>query len=186
MCSEGRSAERGGDLQERVSVVLNRKGGNWEEIAIGDMTEEDIREVLTIESASFSTPWSENMFRRELKFPLSRSLVARIRGGGREEIAGYVNFWVIVGEIHLHNVAVRKKWQRMGIASALMGEVIRRACREGALHATLEVRRSNDGARKLYEKFGFALRGIIPLYYDDTKEDALIMWAYWGEKDDGK
>jgi len=61
MCSEGRSAERGGDLQERVSVVLNRKGGNWEEIAIGDMTEEDIREVLTIESASFSTPWSENM-----------------------------------------------------------------------------------------------------------------------------
>ena len=112
--------------------------------------------------------------------------MARIRWEGREEIAGYVNFWVVAREIHFHNIAVGKEWQRMGIASALMGEMIRRARKEGALHATLEVRRSNDGARKLYEKFGFALTGIRSLYYDDTKEDALIMWADWGEKDDGK
>lgn len=184
MCFEGRSAER--DLHDLTSAASVRRGGGWQEIAIGDMTEEDVSEVLAIERASFSTPWSENIFRRELKFPLSRNLVARVRGEGREEIAGYVNFWVIAGEIHLHNIAVRKDRQRKGVASALMREVIRRARKEGVWHATLEVRRANDGARKLYEKFGFALTEIRPLYYDDTKEDALIMWADLGERDDGK
>jgi ribosomal-protein-alanine N-acetyltransferase len=186
MCFEGRSAERGGDLHNLTSAVSGRRGGGRQEIAIGDMTEEDVSEVLAIERASFSTPWSENMFRRELKFPPSRNLVARVREKGREEIAGYVNFWVVAGEIHLHNIAVRNDRQRTGVASALIREVIKRARKEGAWHATLEVRRANDGARKLYDKFGFALTGIRPLYYDDTREDALIMWADLGEGNDGK
>jgi ribosomal-protein-alanine N-acetyltransferase len=184
MTSEGQSAER--DLQKRTSAVLKRKDNSINEITIGDMTGEDIGGAMAIERASFPTPWSEEMFCRELKLSFSRSLVARIREKGQEGIVGYVIFWVVAGEIHLHNVAVRKEWQKKGIASALMGEMIRRACREGAFHATLEVRRSNDGARKLYEKFGFTLMGVRPLYYEDTKEDALIMWADWEEKDDGK
>lgn len=184
MCSEGRST--GGDLQKRDCATLENKGGSCRKIVIGIMTEEDISEVLAIEQASFSTPWSENMFRRELKFSLSRNLVATVWGEGHREIAGYVNFWVIADEIHLHNIAVRKDRQRAGVASALMGEVIRRARKEGAWRAILEVRRSNDGARKLYEKFGFAIVGVRPLYYDDTKEDALIMWADLGKRDDGK
>ena len=51
------------------------------------------------------------------------------------------------------------------------------AHQEGARYATLEVRSANEPARRLYERFGFEVRGIRPLYYDDTKEDALIMWA---------
>jgi ribosomal-protein-alanine N-acetyltransferase len=159
---------------------------NQEEIIISRMTERDIIKVLAIERDSFSTPWSENIFRRELKIPFSRNLVARFRGKEIEEIAGYVNFWIISGEIHLHNIAVRNNRQRMGVASVLMREMIRMARQNGVRHATLEVRSTNDGARKLYEKFGFALIGIRPLYYDDTGEDALIMWADLGEKDDGK
>jgi ribosomal-protein-alanine N-acetyltransferase len=184
MCFEGRPAER--DLLDPVSAASEKRGGGRQEIAIGEMTEEDISEVMAIEQASFSTPWSENIFRRELKFPLSRNLVAKVRGEGQEEIAGYVNFWVIAGEIHIHNIAVKKDRQRTGVASALMRELIRLARREEAWRATLEVRCTNDGARKLYEKFGFVLTGIRPLYYDDAKEDALIMWADLGERDDGK
>ena len=144
------------------------------EIMISDMEEGDLEEVMVIERAAFPAPWSENMFRQELHFPLSRRLTARVAGQG---IVGYITFWIIAGEVHLHNIAVRNDRQRMGVASALMREMIRRARKEGALYATLEVRPSNESAGRLYERFGFAVRGRRPLYYADTKEDALIMWA---------
>ncbi|MDO8721323.1 MAG: ribosomal protein S18-alanine N-acetyltransferase [Syntrophales bacterium] len=144
------------------------------DIMISDMEEGDLEEVMAIERSSFPAPWSENMFRQELHFPLSRHLTARVAGQG---IVGYITFWIIAGEVHLHNIAVKNDLQRMGVASALMREMIRRARKEGVLHATLEVRPSNERAGRLYERFGFEVRGRRPLYYADTKEDALIMWA---------
>jgi len=42
---------------------------------------------------------------------------------------------------------------------------------------TLEVRESNAKAISLYQKCGFVIKGRRPLYYTDTREDALIMWA---------
>ncbi len=144
------------------------------EVDIRDMTEGDLEEVMAIECTVFPEPWSTNMFRQELHLPLSRNLTARIVGGG---IVGYITFWIIAGEVHLHTVAVKRDRQRRGVASALMEAMIRRAQKEGVCHATLEVRPSNERARRLYERFGFTVKGIRPCYYADTKEDALIMWA---------
>ena len=141
------------------------------------MTVDDMEEVLSIERDSFPAPWSEGMFLQELYSTMSRNLVAKIEGKGGKKIAGYVNFWIAAGEVHLHNIAVRKDLRRTGVASKLVTEMIRLSCAEGATWATLEVRRSNEGARNLYEKFGFVVRGIRPLYYSDPREDALIMWA---------
>jgi ribosomal-protein-alanine N-acetyltransferase len=67
--------------------------------------------------------------------------------------------------------------RRQRIASQLLEEAIRLSRPEGASRITLEVRDSNIPARKMYEKFGFAVRGVRPGYYDDTREDALILWA---------
>lgn len=151
---------------------------------VGEMEPGDLPEVLAIEGTVFSLPWTENMFRRELLIPASRNLTARIRGLA---IAGYLNCWIIAGEVQLHNIAVRKDLQRKGVASALLKAMLFRARREGARCATLEVRTSNLAARRLYERFGFVVGGIRPLYYDDTKEDALIMWAnLGGEQDDNR
>ncbi len=146
-------------------------------IEITYMTVDDMEEVLSIERDSFPAPWSEGMFLQELYSTMSRNLVAKIEGKERKKIAGYVNFWIVAGEVHLHNIAVRKDLRRTGVASKLVTEMIRLSCAEGAIWATLEVRRSNEGARNLYEKFGFVVRGIRPLYYSDPWEDALIMWA---------
>lgn len=148
-------------------------------LLISAMAAEDVEEVLAIERVVFPAPWTENMFRRELLLPLARNLTARIGG---ERLAGYLNFWFIAGEVHLHHIAVRKDQQRKGVASALLRAMIGLAHQEGARYATLEVRPSNEQARRLYERFGFEVRGIRPLYYDDTKEDALIMWADLEEK----
>jgi ribosomal-protein-alanine N-acetyltransferase len=76
----------------------------------------------------------------------------------------------------VRNIAVRSDCRKKGIASILIAHMITDTSKKGARWATLEVRRSNIGAIGLYEKFGFILTGVRPLYYRDTKEDALIMW----------
>jgi ribosomal-protein-alanine N-acetyltransferase len=146
------------------------------------MVAADVEEVLAIERSVFSAPWTENMLRQELLLSLARNLTARIG----ELIVGYLNFWVIAGEINLHRIAVRKDQQRKGVAAALLRAMIGLAHQEGARYATLEVRSANEPARRLYERFGFEVRGIRPLYYDDTKEDALIMWADLGQRAGGE
>ena len=148
-------------------------------LLISPMKAEDVVEVLAIEGTFFSDPWTENIFRQELALPLARSLTARIKG---ERLAGYLNFWLIAGEVHIHRIAVREDRQREGVATALLRAMIDLALREGGRSATLEVRSANEPARRLYERFGFAVRGRRPFYYDDTKEDALIMWANLEEK----
>jgi len=154
-----------------------------ETLVINAMLVEDLGEVLAIEQTASPAPWTEHMFRRELLLPLARNLTARVWGA---RIAGYLNFWLIAGEVQIHNIAVRKDLQRQGVASALLSAMIGMAFAAGARHATLEVRASNEPAKRLYEQFGFEVRGIRPLYYDDSKEDALIMWADLEERLDGQ
>lgn len=145
------------------------------------MTLDDLNDVYRIEQAVSLPPWTEGMFRQELLLSQSRNLVARINKG---PVAGYINYWLVAGEVHLHNIAVRQDFQGWGIASALLDSMLTRSYAEGARHATLEVRKSNERAIRLYERFGFTIQGIRPHYYDDLKEDALIMWADLGEKED--
>jgi ribosomal-protein-alanine N-acetyltransferase len=146
-------------------------------LTIGEYEEGDIVEMIAIEKDSFPTPWSENIFRNEMTSPISRMLVAGATKRQQGGVWGYIVYWRVADEVHLHNVAVRRDMRRKKIAFRLLDEAIRRSQSEGARRATLEVRRSNLPAQKMYEKFGFVVRGIRPGYYRDTGEDALIMWA---------
>jgi [ribosomal protein S18]-alanine N-acetyltransferase len=146
-------------------------------LTIGEYQEGDIQEIVSIERDSYPTPWSENLFRSEITSPISRLFVCRTTGKPKGGVLGYIVYWLVDDEIHLHNIAVRKDMRRKGIASLLLEEAIRCSRLEGAHWITLEVRRSNLPAQRMYEKFGFSVRGIRPGYYTDTKEDALIMWA---------
>jgi ribosomal-protein-alanine N-acetyltransferase len=146
-------------------------------LLIGEYEEGEIDQILAIERASFSTPWSENIFRSEMISPISRLLVARVGYELGGLVAGYVVYWQVADEIHLHNIAVRRDMRRQGIASRLLGEAVHCSRLKGARWLTLEVRSSNRAAQRFYEKFGFSVKGIRPRYYTDTGEDALIMWA---------
>jgi [ribosomal protein S18]-alanine N-acetyltransferase len=146
-------------------------------LLIGEYEEGDIDQIVAIERDSFPTPWSANIFRSEITSPISRMLVARVDRDAEGRVAGYLVYWRVVDETHLHNIAVRRDMRRQGIASQLLGEAVRCSRSEGARWLTLEVRRSNLAAQRFYEKFGFSVRGIRPGYYTDTREDALIMWA---------
>jgi ribosomal-protein-alanine N-acetyltransferase len=130
----------------------------------------DLPQVIGIERRAFPTPWSLAMFVLELSKPSSVCLAAAENGRlvGYLVCSRYAEVW------HLMNIAVDPALQRRGIGSALMGEMLQQAGTEEAY--TLEVRPSNAPAIALYEQFGFRAAGTRRRYYQDTGEDAVVMW----------
>jgi ribosomal-protein-alanine N-acetyltransferase len=135
------------------------------------MTVADIEPVMAIERDSFAYPWSTRFFLQELQVQCARSLLAVID----EDIIGYVLYWLLPDEVDIHNLAVHRPFRRQGIARALLKRVIHQAESRGSLRVTLEVRRSNTGAQKLYESLGFRITGLRRGYYSDNGEDAFAM-----------
>src|SRR5918999_3831241 len=91
-------------------------------------------------------------------------------------VAGFCAFWLVFDEIHINNLAVRPGLRGRGIGTALLHHVLAEAATLGARRATLEVRASNQGARRLYERLGFYVAGTRKNYYSNPVEDALILW----------
>ncbi len=147
------------------------------QVVIDLMNISDLPEILGIEKESFVSPWTEGMFRDELNVKHSQCLVARICRKGKSIIAGYIIFWIVADEAHLHNLAVKKEFRRHNLAERLLTVMKDISRQVGVRSQTLEVRESNAAAIMLYRKSGFVVKGRRSLYYSDTREDALIMWA---------
>lgn len=135
------------------------------------MTPADLDEVMVIERSAFRYPWSSRFFLQELQVQCARSILAEIGG----QILGYVLFWLLPGEIDIHNIAVHTGYRRHGIARLLLQQVIAEARGRSLARVTLEVRRSNIAAQRLYESLGFVTVGLRRGYYSDDGEDALAM-----------
>ncbi|HWF83371.1 MAG TPA: ribosomal protein S18-alanine N-acetyltransferase [Vicinamibacterales bacterium] len=134
----------------------------------------DIDAILAIEEASFTNPWTRAMYLAELENPdVSYCFLAKDPEGA---VAGFCSFWRVLDELHINNLAVSPEHRRRGVASALLMHVLREGAARGATRATLEVRRSNEQARALYERFGFAVAGVRRGYYTNPREDALVLW----------
>jgi ribosomal-protein-alanine N-acetyltransferase len=135
---------------------------------------EEIDTILTIEQASFTNPWTREMYVAELK-NRGVSFFYRARAAdGR--VVGFCSFWRVLDELHINNLAVVPEWRRQGVASALLTFVVAEGRRLGARRAMLEVRRSNEAALYLYERFGFTVMGVRSNYYTNPVEDALVLW----------
>ena len=145
-------------------------------ITIEPMKKSDIDQVLAIEQASFSQPWSKNLFLSEFRSPLISQLLVSLAGDpAQRRVTGYVIYWVVEDEMHILNLAVAPAWRRRGIARALVFSGVSRAQKKGATRAFLEVRASNREAQKLYSSFGFTGIFIRRDYYDLPVEDAVVM-----------
>ncbi len=136
--------------------------------------EDDLIRILEVEEASFTNPWTREMYAWELQNrDVCHIYVVRTAA---ERVAGFCAFWLIVDEAHINNVAVRPSWRGQGLGTTLMRRVLTEARRLGAVRATLEVRASNQGARRFYEAMSFAVTATRPRYYTNPTEDALILW----------
>jgi ribosomal-protein-alanine N-acetyltransferase len=143
---------------------------NTAKIKIRPLAYSDLPSVIAIERRAFVTPWSLAMFVLELSKPSGVCLAAV----GVDGIVGYSICSRYADAWHLMNVAVDPAYRRRGIAGSLLEALLERAGPEAAY--TLEVRTSNAPAIALYERFGFRSAGTRRRYYQDTGEDAMIMW----------
>jgi ribosomal-protein-alanine N-acetyltransferase len=94
---------------------------------------------------------------------------------GGQYIFGFAGFWIMAGEAHITNIAVREKYHRQGIGELLFISLIDLAVELGAHLVTLEVRASNITAQSLYSKYGFTQVGLRRGYYTDNREDGILM-----------
>ena len=137
----------------------------------------DLDGIMAVEEECFSAPWPRDSMREEiLANPVSRVLVAAVDG----VVVGFIDFWMVSDEIHLQNIATTAERRRSGVARSLMEALLAAARKKGSALVTLEVRVSNDPARRLYESYGFIPAGLRKKYYIDNGEDALIMYLDLG------
>jgi [ribosomal protein S18]-alanine N-acetyltransferase len=139
---------------------------------VEQMQPEDLEAVLRIETASFTEPWTREMFQAELIPGISLALVAWSEAN---TILGYLFGSIVAAELHISNIAVEPEARRQGVGSKLLLSALALASRQGATTASLEVRASNLTAQTLYRHFGFTVVGRRRRYYAEPVEDGLIM-----------
>ena len=148
-----------------------------QDVILRPMELKDVEQVYAIDVQSFSLPWSERSYRFELtENPTSYPWVAEmVDSRGQLQVVGMIVVWIVLDEAHIATIAAHPAFRRQGIGRRLLARALEDAAARGAIKAYLEVRRSNLGAQRLYEQFGFTITGIRPRYYLDTQEDALLM-----------
>ena len=142
------------------------------ELEIRLMLRRDVRSVAAIERSSFPEPWSEALLRSELAQGAARRYSVACRG---RRIVGYLGLMFIEDQVHVNTIATDPAERQAGIASWLLLDGIDAAIARGGRRLTLEVAISNEGAQRLYRRFGLAPVGVRKGYY--RGEDALVMWG---------
>lgn len=138
---------------------------------IRKMRMEDCKTVAAIEKESFSIPWSREAFEDSLARNNYHFLVAE----ENKEILGYCGFFMALDEGEIPNVCVAQNARRRGVGRQLMEELLKEAKECGVTVLFLEVRQSNEAARKLYTVCGFEEIGMRKGFYELPKEDAVLM-----------
>ena len=136
--------------------------------------EADVRQIHEIETLCFAMPWSEESIRKDVE----ENVVARwlVLDDGEGKVLAYAGMWFVLDEAHVCNVAVHPDHRRKGYGMLVFSELEKLAMENSMSMMTLEVRRSNIAAQNLYHACGFLDVGYRKRYYEDNKEDALIMY----------
>jgi ribosomal-protein-alanine N-acetyltransferase len=144
-------------------------------IELRRLTLTDLGAIERIERSAYPTPWSRSMFAGELAKTSSICLGA-VDTDADDALVAYLIISRYADAWHVMNVAVDEDYRGQGVATKLLNRLFELTAGDDRRGYTLEVRVSNRGAIKLYEKLGFVARGIRRGYYTDNREDAVIMW----------
>jgi ribosomal-protein-alanine N-acetyltransferase len=142
-------------------------------VSIRPMCQEDLEAVVAIEYEIYPFPWTYGNFRDSLNAGYS-CWVYELNGF----VIGYSVMMVAVGEAHLLNLGIAPDWQGRGLGRCFLQQLINLA--RDDYHAEimlLEVRPSNNAARRLYLSVGFSEIAVRKKYYpaEDGREDAVLM-----------
>ncbi len=135
------------------------------------MIPEDLDEIMSIELSSFPSPWSREIFLKEMQNRCARTVV--LKEGDR--IVGYACFWEVLDEAHIQTIAVHCERRGIGYGKLIMQHVETRCLQDGLKRIILEVGRRNRVARNLYKRSGFKSIGFRKRYYTKINDDAVVM-----------
>ena len=144
------------------------------EVEIARMRRRHLRGIMAIERQVYPRPWSPSLFIAEMSEPANRTYIVARQG---RDIVGYAGMICYGDEAHVTTIAVDPEHHRKKIGTRLLYELVQSAIDMGARAVSLEVRVSNWGAQRLYGRFGFRPVGVRKNYYQETGEDALVMWV---------
>ena len=134
--------------------------------------ESDLPDILAIERATFTDPWSRSSFATLLEQPRVYFSVALDDAG---VLLGYTVAWFVLDEAELANLAVLPEAQGRGVGSLLLEGALAAADTRGSESMYLEVRASNLSAIALYRSHGFVEISRRKSYYKKPVEDALVL-----------
>lgn len=145
---------------------------NFIGIVIRPMEIDDLKKILEMEKQFFSIPWTYDLFFSEL----TRNRYARyfVLEKNRE-IIGYLGFWHKGASFHITNIAITEKYRRKGYGRKLLKFIEKIAATPKIKKISLEVRSSNCIAQDMYKKYGYKVIRVLKNYYQEEKEDALVM-----------
>src|SRR5919108_2015128 len=144
------------------------------DIEITRMRRRHLRGIMAIERQVYPRPWSPSLFVSEMTSGRSRAYLVALDG---RAVIGYAGLISYGDEAHVTTIAVDPEHQRLKIGTRLLYVLVRQAIEIGARAVSLEVRVTNWGAQRLYGRFGFRPVGVRRNYYQETNEDALVMWT---------
>lgn len=140
--------------------------------------EEDVDELLSLETACFGEPWNAATLQQALADPkycvLCAHEVLASSPVPNPRLVGYALAWSVWGESQLDRLAVLPEWRRCGVGRALLDAMVGALWQAGAGVVFLEVRAGNGSALALYERAHFEIAGRRRAYYEDG-EDALLL-----------
>lgn len=142
-------------------------------ISYNIFSKEDIQGIFEISKLSFKLPWSMESIKSEVNNPLAKYIVAKDIESNK--ILGFIGVWIILGEGDITNIAVHPEFRKLGIGEKLLNSMINLCESLDCNIINLEVRSSNLPAISLYKKLNFLEVGLRKGYYEDNKEDAILM-----------
>jgi len=128
-------------------------------------------DLLSIEAASFSNPWTRDHFISAMKSP-HLEIITHCSG---DSVNGYIVLYRIRQILVIANLAVKASCRRRGMGKKLLEAGLRWGKDNNCSYSVLDVRESNAEAVRLYEKTGFIIIGSNKDYYQNPVEDSVVM-----------
>jgi len=134
----------------------------------------DLLNVGRVEAATYDNPWPQDIFFRELvENEHAHYFVATLN----DVVIGYCGMWPVVDDAQITNIAMHPSYRGQKFGEKLFRQIMDYGMHHGMKRLSLEVRKSNTVAQRMYQKFGLVRAGIRKNYYTDDGEDAVVMWV---------
>lgn len=140
-------------------------------LTVREMNPEDSIKIAELEQSIFSDAWTQ----RGIEETFSQQQAMIVVAEEEQKILGYCILYTVLDEAEIARIAVCEERRHLGTGSKILESCEKICAAKGVKRLLLDVRESNEAARRFYEKHGFQKDGIRKRFYENPCEDAVLM-----------